>query len=123
MKRDTLKTILANGSPAFRAANSPRRGDARTSTTNVEPDTEHVVAREDGRKAARQRYRIAIHSHRVKLCDPDGISCKAAIDGLVQGGALVDDSLEYVVCSPVVYQHKVDHYADEKTVIVLDRED
>jgi len=40
--------------------------------------------------------RITIHSLRLRLADPDGISGKAAIDGLVQAGILQGDSAKYV---------------------------
>ena len=39
---------------------------------------------------------IHIHSIRKRLCDPDGISGKAVIDGLVNAGVLPDDSPEYI---------------------------
>jgi len=35
---------------------------------------------------------ITFVSYRKRLCDPDGISYKAAIDGLVKAGVLADDS-------------------------------
>ncbi len=40
--------------------------------------------------------RITVHSKRTRLCDPDGISAKAVIDGLVLGGLLRDDSAKCV---------------------------
>jgi len=40
--------------------------------------------------------RIHIHSKRKRLTDADGISAKAAIDGLVHGGLLQDDSPQFV---------------------------
>lgn len=43
-----------------------------------------------------QKCRIFVHSRRRRLADPDGISAKAAIDGLRLGGLLVDDSVRYV---------------------------
>lgn len=43
-----------------------------------------------------KRVCIHIHSRRRRLADPDGISCKAAIDGLAKGGLFVDDSAKYV---------------------------
>ena len=43
-----------------------------------------------------KRVRIHIHSKRWRLADPDGVSCKAAIDGLAEGGIFVDDSAKYV---------------------------
>ncbi len=43
-----------------------------------------------------KRVCIHIHSRRRRLADPDGISAKAAIDGLAEGGILIDDSAKYV---------------------------
>lgn len=40
--------------------------------------------------------RIHIHSVRARLVDPDGISAKAVIDGIVKAGLLADDSSQYV---------------------------
>ena len=49
---------------------------------------------------------IHIHSVRKRLADADGVSGKAAIDGIVQAGILQDDSPEYV---------KEVSYSQEKT--------
>lgn len=40
--------------------------------------------------------RISIHSVRKRLADSDGISGKAAIDGIVKAGILADDSPKFV---------------------------
>jgi hypothetical protein len=42
------------------------------------------------------RVRISINSRRNRLCDADGISAKAVIDGLVIAGVLENDSPEFV---------------------------
>ena len=39
---------------------------------------------------------LHIHSRRKRLCDADGISAKAVIDGMVKAGVLPDDSPQYV---------------------------
>ena len=41
-------------------------------------------------------FNILIHSIRKRLCDTDGISAKAAIDGLVKAGIFADDSTKYI---------------------------
>ena len=62
--------------------------------------------------------RIHIHSRRHRLADPDGISGKAAIDGLVIAGVLSDDSAKQV--KEVSYsQAKVPKADQEETVITL----
>lgn len=62
--------------------------------------------------------RIHIHSRRYRLADPDGISGKAAIDGLVHSGILPDDSTRYV--QEVTYsQSKVKTVDQEETEIII----
>ena len=39
---------------------------------------------------------IHIHSKRKRLADPDGISAKAAIDGLRKAGVCPDDSAKFI---------------------------
>jgi hypothetical protein len=64
------------------------------------------------------RVDIEIVSYRSRLADADGISAKAAIDGLVAAGILRDDSAKEV--SEVRYrQVKVKNASDEKTEIVI----
>ena len=43
-----------------------------------------------------KRCRVHVHSKRRRLCDPDGISVKAAIDGLVAAKLLRDDSTKCI---------------------------
>jgi len=42
------------------------------------------------------RYDLHVHSIRKRLCDVDGISAKAAIDGIVKAGLLADDSAKNI---------------------------
>jgi hypothetical protein len=66
------------------------------------------------------RVSITIVSHRSRLADADGISAKAAIDGLVMCGILADDSTREV--DEVRHrQIKVKNVSDEKTEIILER--
>jgi len=63
---------------------------------------------------------IRIVSYRTRLADADGISGKAAIDGLVHAGIIGDDSPKEV--REVSYaQVKVKNKEDEKTVIQIRR--
>jgi len=62
---------------------------------------------------------ISIHSVRGKLADPDGISGKAAIDGLVKSGVLADDSSKFV--KEVRFtQDKCHKGEEERTVITIE---
>ena len=64
------------------------------------------------------RVDIEIVSYRLRLADADGISGKAAIDGIVAAGILRDDSAKEV--REVRYrQVKVKNTSDEKTEIVI----
>lgn len=42
------------------------------------------------------QYDVHVHSIRKRLGDVDGISAKAAIDGLVKSGLLTDDSAKHI---------------------------
>jgi len=67
-----------------------------------------------------QRKSLHVHSKRKRLADPDGISCKAVIDGLRKAGVFIDDSARYI--SEVSYsQKKVAASDDEETVITIVR--
>ena len=57
---------------------------------------------------------IVIHSVRRRLADADGISGKAAIDGLIHTGILLDDSPKFVE-SVTFSQEKTS--GQEKTII------
>ena len=62
--------------------------------------------------------RIHVHSLRHQLADSDGISGKAAIDGLVHAGILEDDSPRYV--EEVSYsQEKIGTKRQEQTEIII----
>ncbi len=66
-----------------------------------------------------KRCRIRIVSHRHRLCDADGISAKAAIDGLVDAGVLRDDSPAEV--EEVSYgQEHIGRKLPEITVITIE---
>lgn len=65
-------------------------------TSDLECYIEYGLGAEDENAPCNPRYSIVIHSFRKRLADPDGISAKAAIDGLVSNGLLKDDSAKYV---------------------------
>jgi hypothetical protein len=65
------------------------------------------------------RVDITVVSYRSRLADADGISAKAAIDGIVMCGILADDSTKEI--REIRYQQvKVKNAADEKTEIILE---
>ncbi len=66
-----------------------------------------------------QKNKILVHSYRHRLADADGISAKAAIDGLILSGVLKDDSPKYV--KEVRYrQTKISTKEPESTVVTIE---
>lgn len=65
------------------------------------------------------KVNIIIHSFRKRLTDPDGISAKAAIDGLVKAELLPDDCNKYI--NEIRFkQTKIGTKEEEKTVITIE---
>ena len=65
------------------------------------------------------RFSIHIHSIRKRLADPDGISAKAVIDGIVKAGLLKDDTAKEI--KEIKYSQEKG--IEEKTLITLTQED
>lgn len=66
-----------------------------------------------------QKVNIHIESFRYRLADPDGISGKAAIDGLVDAGILPDDSAKEIQ-AVIFSQVRVSRKDEEYTVITIE---
>jgi len=64
--------------------------------TNLEPAFMCKRMAKKENKRLDSRYDLHVHSIRKRLADVDGISAKAAIDGLVKAGLLEDDSTEFI---------------------------
>ena len=63
---------------------------------------------------------LRVHSYRTRLVDVDGVSAKYAIDGLVMGGIIANDTTKEV--REVIYiQTKVKNKSQEKTEITIER--
>jgi len=56
----------------------------------------YVVATENEGEKVHSRYRVCVSYRSKKPADPTGRSHKAAVDGLVRSGILLDDSSKYV---------------------------
>ena len=116
----TLRTDAIMKRKGFYGTDRILGGDAADSASNVEQTAcdEPIQA---GRIATFDtRVDIRIVSYRTRLADADGISAKAAIDGLVHAGVISDDSHKEV--REVSYtQIKVKNKEDEKTVIKIGR--
>ena len=63
-----------------------------------------------------QAVRIHCHSVRKRLVDPDAVSIKAALDGIVEAGVIEDDKAEFV--KEISFSQEKG--SDEKTIITID---
>jgi Holliday junction resolvase RusA-like endonuclease len=64
------------------------------------------------------RVSIAVHHYRCRLADPDGLSIKAALDGIVRCGILRDDSAKEIT-EVRHFQSKVKNADEERTEITI----
>lgn len=87
--------------------------------THVEQDSSHAPMGAKKAKRLDSRVSITIISYRKRKHDPDGISAKAAIDGIVRAGLLRDDSTEEIK-SVTFESRKCAKDEEEKTVIVIE---
>jgi len=86
------------------------------SLANMEQSFSHEFSGQRQAKAHDSPCRIHLHSRRKRLTDADGVSGKAAIDGLVHAGIFIDDSPEYI--QEVSYsQEKIKKGEAEETLI------
>ena len=90
----------------------PRKNADLERTARHEP-----VATRQG-PAFRAPVSLRFDHFRCRLADPDGLSAKAAIDGLVHCGILRDDSAKEIT-EIRHFQHKVAKPSDEKTIITI----
>jgi len=63
---------------------------------------------------------LEIISYRCRLADSDGVSAKAAIDGLVAAGILRGDTTKDIQEPIRSHQIKVKNQDEEKTVIIIE---
>jgi uncharacterized membrane protein len=59
---------------------------------------------------------------RHRLADPDGISAKAVIDGLVLCGVLAGDTTKEIADNPRITQIKVPSTDPEETIVEIYKE-
>lgn len=94
-------------------------GNATNCSAHLEPVVGNAPLEAKKGERFNSPVRITVVSYRSRLCDADGVSAKAAIDGLVHAGILQDDSPEYV--SEVSYrQVKVKNKSEEKTQLIIE---
>ena len=80
---------------------------------NVEQNSSYAPMAEEEAKGHHPPYDILVHSIRNRAADIDGISAKAAIDGLVHAGILGDDSAKWVKS----IKYTQEKGKEEKTII------
>jgi hypothetical protein len=85
------------------------------SAAHLERDAVHGPPSTDGSQKVDKKFHINVHSKRRRLIDPDGLYAKAAIDGLTEGGILVDDSA--MVVAAVTYSQEKSKV--EETIIEI----
>lgn len=62
----------------------------------MEQDSSHESLGKEKAQRLDSRVNIRVISYRKRKHDPDGVSVKAVLDGLVQRGILPDDSTEQI---------------------------
>ena len=87
--------------------------------TNLEQDSCNAALSAHGFKTLAARVNIRVISYRKLNHDPDGISAKAVIDGVVRAGILTDDSTKQVE-SVTFKSYKTKKGEEEKTVIEIE---
>jgi len=87
------------------------------SIANMEQNITDASKRKDEVAEINSRVNIHIHSVRHRLADIDGISAKAAIDGLVHAKILKDDSAKEV--KEVTYSQEKTK-GQEETIITIE---
>ncbi len=72
----------------------------RNNNTLPSADVEQTISDElEGEKEGKgpdTRVNVTVTSYRRAKHDPDGVSCKAVLDGIVRAGLLSDDSTEEI---------------------------
>lgn len=92
------------------------------SSAHLESYLSDATLPKDRAQEETSRVNIHVRSYRRLNCDPDGISAKAALDGIVEAGILADDSAKQVACfsSEVITGCGKD---EEATLIIIEGED
>ena len=89
---------------------------------NMEQNSRNEYVGKKKAKGLDTRVNIHVISYRKAKHDPDGISAKAAIDGLVKAGILTDDSTDEV--KKVTFESiKCATYEEERTEIQIEFND
>lgn len=90
--------------------------DTSVQAPDVERASRHEPLAEKEGAGLFARCRITVHSRRKRLADPDGISCKAVLDGLGKAGVFADDNASII--SEVRYSQEL--AKEDETVIIVE---
>jgi hypothetical protein len=69
--------------------------------------------------AISERVDISVYSYRVRSCDTEGPSVKAALDGIVDCGVIKDDSAKEVRSVRFWAAEKAENISSQKTIIKI----
>jgi hypothetical protein len=105
--------------PKGRRKKKNGRGDSRPPADLERTASDEQVASNES-PAFGARVGITITPYRIRQIDTDGLSEKAAIDGLVHCGIIRDDSAKEVAWVHKSACVKVKNREDEKTVIIIE---
>ncbi|MEE8423865.1 MAG: hypothetical protein V3S49_04935 [Thermodesulfobacteriota bacterium] len=97
---------------------SENNNQATLPFANLEPNFGNASLGKEKIKRLATLVSIRVISYRKLKHDPDGISAKAVIDGLVHAGILGDDSWEQVK-SVTFESRKTKRCEEEKTIIEI----
>jgi hypothetical protein len=95
-----------------------RTNRARLYSPDAEPSPRDGISKPIQREENHPRYDLRIHQKRRRLTDTDAVAYKSAIDGLVKGEILRDDSAS-VIRTISFTQEKCGRCEDEETVIEI----
>lgn len=114
------KGCLWSGNERICNACKKARGETSVPAPNVERPVRNAPLEKKKSSGldsfGNRRVRVRVHSRRHRLCDSDGISGKAVLDGLVRRGVLEDDSPEFVEQVTFTQEKSI----IEETVITLE---
>lgn len=115
-RKNTMSLRLTEQEYAELCARISARNDrAAVPAADVERDHAPERARADEAHEVHPRFSIRVHHRSRRLADATGRSHKAAVDGIVRGGILRDDSPAYLTEIRETFEER----QNEETVIEL----
>jgi Holliday junction resolvase RusA-like endonuclease len=85
----------------------------------MEQNTRNELVSEEKASGLDSRVNIRVISYRARKHDPDGVSVKAVLDGLVRRGILPEDSVEEI--KEITFESHISK--EEKTIIEITGEE